>query len=251
MSDYPPGQSITEVFYEVNGTTGLDDGNFDKNLFEDGALSGDTVTISEISDGFYSASFEPSNEALYCLDIINESYTAVRYQKTFRVRNADASASALSSVASNVTTIKNRIPNTLSLANINAQVDTALADYDAPTKAELDSAESSIITEIDANETKIDTLISGVTVSTNNDKSGYSLSVAANNSIRDAVTDDIIEVNGSITLQQAISVILSAVAGETSGGGLTFSDPNGTSTRITATVDGSNNRTSITLTPSS
>ena len=32
-----------------------------------------------------------------------------------------------------------KIPNTLSLANINAEVDTALADYDAPTKAELDS----------------------------------------------------------------------------------------------------------------
>jgi hypothetical protein len=48
--------------------------------------------------------------------------------------------------------------NDLSEAQVKAQADQALTDYDAPTKAELDLAESNIIVEIDANEAKIDLL---------------------------------------------------------------------------------------------
>lgn len=59
------------------------------------------------------------------------------------------------------------------------------------------------------------------------------------------------ESNGSRTAQQIMSIVLSAVAGVTSNSGATFSDPSGTNTRITATVNGSNERTAITLTPSS
>lgn len=51
-----------------------------------------------------------------------------------------------------------KIPDTLSLANINTQCDTALTDYDPPTRAELTTDKDSIITEVNANETKIDTL---------------------------------------------------------------------------------------------
>ena len=69
--------------------------------------------------------------------------------------------------------------------------------------------------------------------------------------ITDAIDDAIIETNGSITRQQAESLVLAAVAGRTSGGGLTFKDPSNTSNRIVATVDGSDNRTAITLSPSS
>jgi hypothetical protein len=61
----------------------------------------------------------------------------------------------------------------------------------------------------------------------------------------------VVETNGSITLKQAIDIILAAVAGVTSSGGTVLKDPAGTSTRITATIDGSNNRTAMTLTPSS
>ncbi len=43
-------------------------------------------------------------------------------------------------------------------ADVNAACDTALADYDPPTKGELDTAQTALKTEIDANETKIDTV---------------------------------------------------------------------------------------------
>jgi len=45
------------------------------------------------------------------------------------------------------------------LADINAECDTALTDYDPPTRAEATSDKEAIITEVDANETKIDTVI--------------------------------------------------------------------------------------------
>jgi len=48
--------------------------------------------------------------------------------------------------------------NNISTAQVNAEVDAALADYDPPTRAELTADKNSIIAEIDANETKIDTI---------------------------------------------------------------------------------------------
>jgi hypothetical protein len=60
----------------------------------------------------------------------------------------------------------------------------------------------------------------------------------------------VIETNGSVTLGQAMSIVLAICAGVTSNGGNTFKDPSGTTTRVTGTTDGSNNRTAVTLSPS-
>ena len=65
-----------------------------------------------------------------------------------------------------------------------------------------------------------------------------------------ARTGSVVESQGSITLQQAISVILAAVAGVSENDGTDFKTPNGVSTRINSTVSGKN-RTAVTLTPSS
>lgn len=61
----------------------------------------------------------------------------------------------------------------------------------------------------------------------------------------------IIETQGSYTAQQALSIALSVLAGVTSSGGDVLETPDGVSTRVTATIDGSNNRTAMSLTPSS
>jgi hypothetical protein len=68
--------------------------------------------------------------------------------------------------------------------------------------------------------------------------------------IANAVLATVVESNGSITLKQAVDLILAACAGVTSSGGTVLKDPSGTATRITATIDGSNNRTAMTVTPS-
>jgi hypothetical protein len=61
----------------------------------------------------------------------------------------------------------------------------------------------------------------------------------------------VVETCGSYTLQQATSLILSATAGASSGGGTTRKTPDACTTRIVATIDTSSNRTAITASPSS
>ena len=78
-----------------------------------------------------------------------------------------------------------------------------------------------------------------------------SLQAAAVTEITDDIMAEVIESEGSYTVQQALSIILAVLAGETSSGGTTISTPNGNATRVAATTDVSNNRTAMTLTPSS
>lgn len=77
-----------------------------------------------------------------------------------------------------------------------------------------------------------------------------SLASTAVNEIRDALLSYNVESTGSYSLQEALSIILSAVAGVTSNSGNTFKTPDGTTTRITATTNASGERTAITLAPS-
>jgi hypothetical protein len=47
-----------------------------------------------------------------------------------------------------------------------------------------------------------------------------------------------------------MSILLSVLAGVTGTGGTVLKSPNGVATRVTATVNASNERTAMTLTPS-
>lgn len=70
--------------------------------------------------------------------------------------------------------------------------------------------------------------------------------------ITSGVRDDItIEKTGSYTLKDALSIALAVLAGRTTDSGAKFLTPDGTATRVTATVNASNERTSMTLDPSS
>lgn len=80
------------------------------------------------------------------------------------------------------------------------------------------------------------------------------LAADASTEIVAAIKAMVIESNGSITLGQAMSVLLSFAAGVSTGQSGTspvFKDPSGTSNRISGTTDGSGNRSAVTLTPSS
>jgi len=52
--------------------------------------------------------------------------------------------------------------NDISTAQVNTEVDTALTDYDGPTRTEATSDKDEIITQVNANETKIDTIDTNV-----------------------------------------------------------------------------------------
>ena len=68
--------------------------------------------------------------------------------------------------------------------------------------------------------------------------------------LRNAIFAKVVEAQGSYTAQQALSLILSVAAGVTSTGGTVLKTPDGAVTRIAATINGSNERTAMTATPS-
>ena len=57
----------------------------------------------------------------------------------------------------------------------------------------------------------------------------------------------VVESNASITAQQALSAMLAVLAGVTTSAGAVLKDPSGTTTRVTAVLNASNERTSMTL----
>lgn len=83
-----------------------------------------------------------------------------------------------------------------------------------------------------------------VIVGSNTDKTGYSLSSAGVDDILDE------EVEGTLTHRQILRIVLSVLAGLSTGGGtstLNFRDVADSKNRVRATVDANQNRTGITL----
>lgn len=76
------------------------------------------------------------------------------------------------------------------------------------------------------------------------------LATSAVSEITAAIKALVVETAGSYTVGQILSILLSQAAGVTTNGGATFKTPDGVSTRIAGTVNGSNERTAVTLTPS-
>lgn len=142
------------------------------------------------------------------------------------------------------------------VADIHGDLTAILADTVA-IKAKTDNLpvdpadESLLETEINANETKIDTLQTDITAI-----KGYidteiaaikavtdTLTLAA---IADAVHDEVTE--GTITMRQAVRLMLSMLASKSSGGGtntLVYQDYGGTKPRLTFTVDANGNRSAV------
>lgn len=116
---------------------------------------------------------------------------------------------------------------------------TSTTDFKADVSA---LASQSSVDTVDAN-------VDSILADTGSD--GVALSTAQVNVIRDAVMDAVAESEGSYSVQQILSIVLSYVGGRTTNSGLTFKTPNNNATRITATADANANRTAITLNPSS
>jgi len=68
--------------------------------------------------------------------------------------------------------------------------------------------------------------------------------------LRTAIFGKVVEFQGSYTAQQALSILLAFAAGQTTNSGTTLKTPDGLASRIAATIDGNNNRTLMTITPS-
>jgi len=81
--------------------------------------------------------------------IANDTITAASIAAN-AIGASELAADAVSEIKSGLSTVTE--------AQVNAQCDIALSDYDPPTRAELTTDTNSIITQVNANETKIDTI---------------------------------------------------------------------------------------------
>jgi hypothetical protein len=80
--------------------------------------------------------------------------------------------------------------------------------------------------------------------------SSAQLSASSVTEIAAAIKALVVETAGNYTLGQVLSLALAVLAGRSSASAGTYSTPDGSATRVAATVDASGNRTSMTLTPS-
>lgn len=143
--------------------------------------------------------------------------------------------------------------STLDASGVRAAVGLAAANLDI----QLTAIDDYLDTEIAAIKAKTDNLPaspaavgSAMTLATDA-VSAAALATDAVNEITAAVKALVVESQGSYSLGQVLSIMLAALAGVTSDSGATLKTPNGSATRIAATVNGSNERTAMVLTPSS
>lgn len=133
---YKTGEVIDVTYQATKATTGLIDVTmeiYDESRAKDGVNFPD-VTMTEIgATGRYYGSFTPDAEGVWTV-MIDSATKSGKIVKTFLVvgHNIDSIGDAIAAL------------NNLSAADVNTEVDTALADYDGPTKAELDAAELAI-----------------------------------------------------------------------------------------------------------
>lgn len=142
------------------------------------AIYAASFSLTGVADGEYMVRFDTATKtyATGKLYVLNQAQvTPEQYALATNLATVDAvvdaikavtdllpNAGALTDIDTGVNNLETRVPDTISLANINAEVDTALTDYDGPTKAELDTAQAAIIAEVDANEAKIDIIDSNL-----------------------------------------------------------------------------------------
>ncbi len=137
MSSFVPNEEIADVLIHRTHSTGLVNGDWTKRLYKNGELSAVVVTVTEIANGAYKISFTPDSEGKWTVWIYQTGYSGYAdYIQGYVVRDAFATAASISAL------------NNLSAADVNAEVGAALADYDAPTKAEMDAGFASIEVDV-------------------------------------------------------------------------------------------------------
>lgn len=224
---------------------------------EDWADTGDLATVATLP-------FTPQNSTdTYWLLPFRQDVTGGSGLDAAGVRAAVGLASAnldtqLGDIQSDTNDIQTRLPAALTGAgNIKADVLAISGDATAA-----DNAEAFFDGTGYAGTNNVIPTVSSVTAVATGGITAGSIAadaIGASELATDAVTEIVnaikamvVETQGSYTLQQAMSIILAALAGVTDDNGATIKTPNGSATRIAATIDtDADERTAMTLTPSS
>lgn len=129
------GVAIEVTYQALNSQTGLvvTMEIYDETHVKDGVNFADVVMTEIVASGRYYGVFTPDVEGIW--NVVMSSAGGVgKVVKQFAVAGHD-----VDSVGDAVGAL-----NDVSTAQVNTEVDTALADYDGPTKAELDTHEGNI-----------------------------------------------------------------------------------------------------------
>jgi len=135
--NYKINESIKVLFKATNGSTSVNMDVFDETDTQDVAQSGAMTQLG--ASNRWIASFTPDANgdwSILCSD--NKGGEVVKH---FSVGDYN-----IQSIGANVQSVETKVDNLndISVSEVNSEVDTALADYDAPTKAELDISEQNI-----------------------------------------------------------------------------------------------------------
>jgi len=109
MSVYKKNQTVYIYFRIVSGgvpVSGLVNGDFSKYIYKDGSIPGSppTITVSEISNGFYSASFIPDSTGFWFASVWRTSPLEIGFSENFKVTDNDIDDMSIP-VGSTVTTV--------------------------------------------------------------------------------------------------------------------------------------------------
>lgn len=170
---------------------------------------------------------------------------------------SDAGALAMDALVSELAKVpksdSNVTWNATALGSIQSECDDALVANNLDHLAKTATAGADMTTEVADN-----TILSRIIA--NGDTSAFDPStdglqpwhdvLASETDVAAAILASVVEAQGSYTLQQALSIILAVLAGVTADNGATLKSPNGSATRVAATIDANKNRTAMTLTPS-
>lgn len=149
---------------------------------------------------------------------------------TFQVELAPATAAAIAAL------------NNLSAAQVNAEADTALADYDGPTFAELDArtdaVDAALVTIDNFLDTEVAALVTGVAaILADTGTDGVVLSAATQQAIADVLLGrSVASVEASAGVYTLASLILAAFESEISGTAWTIYRTDGVTTFATRTA---------------
>lgn len=199
------------------------------------AVSAGGITASSFASGAIDA-------AAIATDAIGSAELAA--SAITEIQSGLATASALATVQADTDDIQARLPAVLIGGRIDANVGAISGDSTAADNEEAFFDGTGYAGTGNTIPT-VTTVTNGVTVTTNNDKTGYTLSNAG----IDAVFDRTDGVETGFTLRQVLRLMSAALAGELAGAAtttITIRNITDVKTRITATVDSDGNRSALT-----
>ena len=199
------------------------------------SISASTMTAITGADGYYTLDLSTGNTDTegFLTVLFNDDSLCLPVRHDFQVLNANVYDSLFAAAATDY--LDTNIVQAAGTAWASGAITASALGADCITAAKIGddafSAEHFATDAIDANAFATDA-VSEITA---------------------AIKALVVESQGSITFGQAMSLILAFASGEASGqdtATAVFKSPNGVATRITATTDGSGNRTAVTPSPS-